>query len=393
MTSDTPRLARAQAPSKIGLGALAAARAYAMEHYARSLFVLVFLLPTLVALAYYAFIASDRYVSEARFIVRSVNSPATGSTSAFLQDFGIVRANDDAFAIHDYILSRDAMKAIMRRIDLRQVWSRDEEDFWTRYGTFQLSDTDEALFNYYKSRVQVEKDMEAGITSIKVSAHRAEDAQAIVRLLLALSEARVNEMNLRARRDSLRAAEQTTSLAARQLAQATVALTRYRDASQLVDPEQSADASIERKSDLDQELARLQVDLQTMRARAPGNPAIPALRQRIAALAGQVAVQRGELTGATGSLASKLGDYERLLVEQELAEKTYEAAQEQLNSAHEQVQRQQVYLETVAQPNLPDEAAEPRRLRYVFTVALLSFWSFLILYLLVSGSREHLNVS
>jgi hypothetical protein len=32
-------------------------------------------------------------------------------------------------------------------------------------------------------------------------------------------------------------------------------------------------------------------------------------------------------------------------------------------------------------------------LRYIMTAALLSFWAFLILYLLLSGSREHLNLN
>jgi capsular polysaccharide transport system permease protein len=140
-------------------------------------------------------------------------------------------------------------------------------------------------------------------------------------------------------------------------------------------------------------LAQLQVSLQTMQARAPNNPAVPALRQRIAALSAQVAVQRGELTGTNDALSTTLGNYERLMVERELAEKAHEAAQKQLDTANEQAQRQQIYIESISRPNLPDKSQEPRRLRYIFTVALLSFWAFLIFYLLVSGSREHLNVS
>jgi capsular polysaccharide transport system permease protein len=395
MSAESPRL---NAPAAgIGQGGghhrYGAFVASLMEHYARTLFVLVFLLPTLIAALYYGFVASDRYVSETHFIVRSISKPASEGASAYLQDFGILRANDDAFAIQDYVHSRDAMQAIMRRIDLRQVWTRDGADFWSRYGTLQLSDNDEALFKYYQRHVEVEKNLETGITAIKVTAYRAADAQAIARMILALSEARINDMNLRARRDAVSTAEEARAESARGLAQATVALTRYRDASQQIDPALSADASIERSSALDQELAQLQISLQTMLSRAPNNPALPALRQRIVALSAQVAAQKGELTGGDQSLSTKLGDYERLVVERELAEKTYEAAQKQLDSAHEQAQRQQVYIESVALPNLPDKAQEPRRLRYVFTVALLSFWAFLIFYLLLSGGREHLNVS
>ena len=394
MSADTPRLtSTAASPRSAGTGRFGPLIASLTQHYARTLFVVVFLLPTLVATIYYGLIASDRYVSETHFIVRSVSKSASEGAGAFLQDFGITRANDDAFAIQDYIHSRDAMQAIMRRIDLRKVWSPEGADFWSRYGALQVSDNDEALFKYYQRQVQVEKNLETGITLVKVDAYRPADAQAIARMILELSEARINEMNVRARRDSVASAEGIARDAARQLAQATVALTRYRDTSQQIDPAQSAGATIDRSSALDEELAQLQVNLQIMQSRAPANPALPALRQRIAALSAQVAAQRSELTGTSNALSTKLGDYERLMVERELAEKTYEAAQKQLDTASEAAQRQQVYIESVARPSLPDKSQEPRRLRYIFTVALLSFWAFLIFYLLVSGSREHLNVS
>lgn len=393
MNADAPRLTASAASARRSSSRYGKLIAAATEHYSRTLFVVVFLVPTLLATLYYGFIASDRYVSETHFIVRSVSKPAAEGAAAYLQDFGILRANDDAFAIQDYIHSRDAMQAITRRIDLRRVWARDGADFWSRYGGPLSPDSDEALFKYYQQQIQVEKNLETGITVVKVIAYTPQDAQAIARMILQLSEARINEMNLRARRDAVTTAAQVAGAAAGELAQATVALTRYRDTSQQIDPAQTADTTIERSSALAQDLAQLQIRLQAMQARAPDNPGLPALRQRVAAVAEQVAAQKGQLTGTRGALSSKLGDYERLLVERELAEKTYEAAQKQLDSAHEQAQRQQVYIEGLARPNLPDKSQEPRRLRYIFTVALLAFWAYLIFYLLVSGSREHLNVS
>jgi len=394
MSTTTPRLGAGQRSERDRpTGRFQSMLASWTQHYARTLFIVVFLVPTVIAAVYYAFIASDRYVSETHFIVRSVSKPASEGAASYLQDFGITRANDDAFAIQDYIHSRDAMQAILGKIDLRKVWGRNGADFWSRYGGVLGSDNNEALFRYYQSQVKIEKNVETGITAVKVTAYRPDEARAIAEMILQLSEARINDMNVRARRDSLASSEQTVGEAMRKLAQATVALTQYRDASRQIDPAQSAGATIDRGTALDQELAQLQVSLQTMLSRAPDNPAVPALRQRIAALSAQVAAQQGQLTGTTGALATKLGDYERLEVERELAEKTYEAAQKQVDAAREQADRQQIYIESVARPHLPDKSQEPRRLRYSFTVALLSFWAFLIFYLLVSGSREHLNVS
>ena len=81
-------------------------RSYLARRYGWVLFLGVFVLPTIVAAAYYGLIASDRYVSESRFLVRSVNKPASEGISAYLRDFGIARANDDAYAIQEYLYSQ-----------------------------------------------------------------------------------------------------------------------------------------------------------------------------------------------------------------------------------------------------------------------------------------------
>ncbi len=366
-------------------------RSYLMLHYGWILFLATFVLPTIGAAVYYGLIVSDRYVSESRFLVRSVNKPASEGISSYLRDFGIARANDDAYAIQEYLYSRDAMTAVMRRVNLRTVYTRPEGDLFTRYSPWGR-DTDEAFYRYFKQQLTVTKDDETGITSVTVSAYRAADAKAIMDALVALSEEQINILNVRARRDTLAQAQQTLAQAETGLTDATLALTQYRNASENVDPMKSAGAAVDRGATLDQSLAMLQVNLQTMLAKAPDNPAIPAVRGRIAALESQIAQQQGDLTGKTDGLSEKLGNYEELKVRQELAGKIYETAQAQLETARQEAIRQQIYIATVVHPNLPDDAIEPRRWRYFLTVALLSCWSFMMLYLLASGSREHLNL-
>ncbi|QNA82910.1 hypothetical protein G4G27_01955 [Sphingomonas sp. So64.6b] len=369
------------------------ARVYLTAHYGRALFIAIFVVPTLLAVIYYGLLASDRYISEARFIVRSADKPAALGAAAYLQDFGILRANDDAYAIADYIHSRDVMRTIERQINLKTVYTASNADMFSRFGGLSRTGTQEALFRYFIRQVAVEKDLESGITAVKVSAYRPEDAKAVLDRIVALSEERVNELNKRARRDSLADSERALNDAAQRMATATGELTRYRDRTATIDPQETAGATVDRSSTLQQELAQLQVTLQAMLSRAPNNPAIPALRQRIAGISTQVAAQQNQLTGDRNSLSGKVGGYEQLLVERELAEKAYEAAQKQFDAARSEADRQQVFIELIARPSLSDEAQEPRRLRYIATAALLSFWAFLIFYLLVSGSREHLNMS
>src|SRR5262250_2033334 len=64
-------------------------------------------LPTLIAGVYYFAIASDLYLSEAKFIVRSPKQVQTSSIGALLQSTGLGRAADDTAAVQDFIMSRD----------------------------------------------------------------------------------------------------------------------------------------------------------------------------------------------------------------------------------------------------------------------------------------------
>lgn len=368
-------------------------RGWLSAHYALALFIVLFLLPALLASVYFGLIASDRYVSETRFVVRSASKSASEGAAAYLQDIGIKSANDQAFAIQDYIRSRDAMKAIMSKLDLRKIWQNENADFISGYGPFFGQDNDEALYRHYLDQVRVEKNLETGITTVRVKAFRPDDAKALVALILQLSEAKVNEMNVRARQARLSTARHDAEDAARRLAETTVALSRYRDVSQVVDPAETAQATTIQETDLRAERGRIQSELSAMLSRAPQNPAMPAMRRHLGALDAEIAAQSAKLTGGRGSLSEKLKGYEQLFIEQELAANLYETAQKQLESAIEEASRKEIFIETVVAPNLPDIAQEPQRLRYTFTVVLLSFWTFLSVYLLVSGSREHLNLS
>ncbi|MBN8832594.1 MAG: hypothetical protein J0G94_18700 [Sphingomonadales bacterium] len=366
--------------------------AYVAAHYGRFLFFFVFVLPTAVAILYWGGVATDRYVSETRFIVRSVERPALEGAAAFLQDVGITRANDDAFAIEDFIVSRDMMRALMLRFNLREVYTRPEADWATRYWTIGR-DSDEAFYRYFRRQLALTRDLERGITTVQVSAYRQTDAKAIADMILQLSEARVNELNARALDDAVSVAKKNLQDAGANLVAANVALTRYRNESQLVDPAQTAGNIQDRASTLDMELAMLRIQLQGMVRYAPSNPGIPSLKRRIAAVEGQAAAQKSTLTGGDGALTTKLGDFEEFVVKRELAEQLFENAEKEFNAAMLDARRQQIYIEAIARPNIPDDSIEPRRLRNIATTALLSFWTFLILYLLVSGGREHLNLA
>lgn len=356
------------------------------------LFVVVFLLPTMLAALYYGLIASDRYVSEAQFIVRGVNTQQLGGLSVLLRTFGIDRSNDDAYAIQDYIESRDAVEDLSDTIDLRAVFGPPDADYFSRFGTILTGQTQEALYRFYLRRLDLIESVETGITTLRVHAHSATDAQTIALRLLELSEERVNAINSRARTDTLSFAEGLLQKAADEIVASQLALTRFRNDEMLISPDQAASGSLEVISALSQELAQEQVRLRQMQMTSPSNPNITASQERVRSLEQRIAAERANLVGSDEAIASKLSTYEELLLRRTLAEKSYESATLSLQEARQEAARKQIYLEALVQPKVADESRDPLRLRMIATVAILSFVVFVMSYLLVAGGREHLNM-
>src|SRR5215471_6416927 len=165
-------------------------------------------LPTLVAGVYYFAIASDLYLSEAKFIVRSPKQVQTSTIGALIQSTGLARAVDDTAVVEDFIMSRDAVGKLEQQDHLRAVFDRPEGDFVTRFPGILMRSDFEALFQRYAHFVSVETDRTSGVTALRVKAYRAEDAQDLARALLSYSEGLVNELNERARKDALGTARQ-----------------------------------------------------------------------------------------------------------------------------------------------------------------------------------------
>src|SRR5205807_9512716 len=73
-------------------------------------------LPTLIAGVYYFAIASDLYLSEVKFVVRGPAKSPTSAISAMLSS-GSPAVSEDTFAVHEYLMSRDAVQRLDREDD------------------------------------------------------------------------------------------------------------------------------------------------------------------------------------------------------------------------------------------------------------------------------------
>jgi capsular polysaccharide transport system permease protein len=355
----------------------------------RLLFLSLFLLPFTLMTTYMLAIASDRYVSEARFIVRGISNSNIGGLAVVFRAFGIANAKDDAFAVLEYLHSRDAVIDLSKRLPLAEMLNRPEADIWAGYGRVWPDTTVEALYRQYQRYVEVYYDPQTGITTLTVQSFRPEDSQAIAKELLLLGESLVNRMNNRAQADSISHAETTMRAAEERVIATQAALTEFRNREMMLDPGSQTGGTVQLITSLTAELASLRVLIQQTREKSPLNPNIPALEARAQALQRQIDERRSDIVGSDSSLANKIGNYERLVLEREFSERALVAATNAFENARQEARRQRIYIETVAFPHLPDTSTQPRRWRLIITTFLFGLMAYAMAWLLFVGAREH----
>ena len=208
-------------------------------------------------------------------------------------------------------------------------------------------------------------------------------------MLLTMGENLINQLNERGRQDMVRFATSEVAAAEKSAKAAALALSGYRNEKAVFDPERQSALQLQQISKLQDELIANKMQLAQLQMLSPANPQIASLQKRSQTLQAAMDAEMGKVAGSGTSLTNKSADYERLVLERGFADKQLGGALASLEQARNEAQRKQLYLERIVQPNKPDVAVEPRRIRGIFTVFCLGLMAWGILTILVAGVREH----
>lgn len=342
--------------------------------------VLVVLVPVLVAGLYFGLIASDRYESEMQFSLRNFK---TSMPAAFMSLTGLPTGNlmQEAKVVESYVHSRALVDHLMQRLDLFAKFNGPDIDYLSR---FPADDPIEDFMEYWRERVGVHVETLSGIVTVTVQAFSAQDAQEINSLILEAVDQLLNELSARARADLLQFNRQDLDQAQERLKALSEDLAALRNSTGLLDPELYAKS-------LSAVATELEVRLSDMRVRqraALGSmnadtPQMRFLARQIETLEGEIARLRQEIAspGSTGeTLSTTKALFDRYVLDQEIARKQYTQASLEYERARLDADRRQVYTAVVMQPTLPEDAEYPRRV-WSWTVVLvlcISAWGGLV---------------
>lgn len=353
-------------------------------------FILCVVLPLAGSIGYFGFLASDVFISESRFVVRTPQkAPQSGLLGSLLQVNGFQRAQDDSFSVHDFMLSRDALAALDSKLGLKSSFSDATLDPLSRFPGPFIDDSFESLYKHYKKHVTVNYDITSSITTVTVRAYTAQDAFGMNSALLQMSEDLVNRINDRGRGDLIRFATADVTEAEAKAKSAAFALASYRNRRSVFDPERQSTLQLQQITKIQDELISTKLQLAQLRSLAPSNPQVPTIERRVRGLEVEMANEMSKVAGGGNSFTDKAGEFERLQLERTFADRQVASALSNLEAARSEARRQQLYLERVVQPNLPDTAIEPRRLRAIIATFVVGLLSWGVLTMLMAGVREH----
>src|SRR6187455_3422032 len=106
------------------------------------MFSVLVVVPVLVSIAYFGLFASDQYLSQASFLVKSPSQQGgqTSTIANLIQTTGLSRGQEETNAVLDYVRSRNALEDLQKRIDVRAMFMSPQADRLARYPSPLLQD-------------------------------------------------------------------------------------------------------------------------------------------------------------------------------------------------------------------------------------------------------------
>jgi capsular polysaccharide transport system permease protein len=358
-------------------------------------FLLFVLLPSLVSAIYLIFFASDQFVAEARFAVRtasfnvrSSNSPGVAASSSGMP----IVASQDAYVIGSYIRSAAILKDLPEKLRPNVIYTRELVDTWAR---LKENAGLEAEMTYWRSMTSVYVEHSSGIVTVKVRAFTPEDARDVLQSILVASERLVNQISVKARNDAMTNAEAEVLKTQLALETTLTDIGKLRDKYGMISPVSAARnvSALLLQAMSERITLKGQYEVAT-RSTSPNAPTAKRIRTKLEVLDKQIKGLEGQLTSKDSgaeTVSSTIAEFEKLEMRRLFTEKLNVAAQDALERARERAERQNVYVAVFVPPMLPEYAEHPKRysLAILVSIALLTLWGIFALIAAAVGDHKY----
>lgn len=347
------------------------------------------LLPTILLALYYVFIAADRYVSKAQFIVEG-DDPGSVSIAAlgFLTPGG-GEAGLDAELVKTFVLSPAMVEYLDEELQLREHFSSPDIEFFSR---LSADASRESFLSYYLRRVDVVIAEKAPILQLEVQGFDPQFARRLAEAITKRAERFVNDVSQSLAREQVAFVHGELEKANDRLHKDTAHLVDLQNRNRMLDPVAETQAVAQIIGGLQQEQSRLRTELKALESFLSATaPEVVAMRKKIAAVESQINQERAKQVKA--GERQPLNDLVLEFKERELSVKValdiYQGSLKSLEAAKLDASRKVKHLVQISAPTLPDESGMPRRLYNVATLFVFLNLVFWVGRLLLASIRDH----
>lgn len=372
-------------------------------------FLAVVALPLLLISGYYVFFASNQYVAEFRFTVTEVSpqlasvqgvTPSTSSSGASalsgiassmgLGGIGISNSTMNNYMVIDYLKSPQAIEDLQKQLDVKKIFSSSKYDWFARFDNGKPT---EKFVEYWRGMTNFSYDPMTGLASAQVRAFEPQDAVAIAKALVRMSEQLVNRLKERAAINGITFAEKEAEKAQQRLKRVRTELAEFRIKEGIVDPNGNVGTNIELTKNLRANLLQLQTELSSLNKQAigMGSASAKVLVSRIEATQDQLRAQEREMSKereANGALVSVVGRYEQLDLDRQFAQAMALSTLQALDQARANAAAQHLYLTPYVMPTRPESSAYPKRLYSILSAGAVLMVIWVTGFMVVRSIRE-----
>jgi capsular polysaccharide transport system permease protein len=345
----------------------------------------------LMASLYFGLIASDRYVSQAKVIVKQADNSVGNEFNLPLLGVGASSGMLDAKLVREFILSLDMLQYLDATISLRKHYENENADVLSRLWE---NDTQEGFLNYYRSHVTVVYDEQSAVLKISAQGFAPEFSQKIVETLLKHSEDYINEISHRLAKEQVGFVETELARAAEHLRQSKKEILKFQEQYELFSPTEEGGAKLQVVNELEAQLTQMEADLNNLQSYMNDTaPEILALKAKIGAVMNQLMVEREKLVGKGnlnfGDVTAKYAD---LQLDLEFATDLYKTSLLSLEQARIEAYRKLKHLVVVDSPSLAEEPELPRRLYNLASILIILLLLYGVFKIALATIREHQDV-
>jgi len=328
----------------------------------------IIIIPMLLLTTYYLLIASNRYVSESKVVVKR-NAELGGQLGGIAIPFLNVAGgsnNEDAQHLIQFIHSPDMLGRLDKQFALRKEYALRGLDFVNHLAPWASR---EDFLELYRQHVEIVFDEKTGVLTIRALADTSDRAQKINQAILREAEQFINGLSQQLAREQVDFANQELLRSHKGLNEAKETLLNFQNKNGVLDPLVSAEISNRVIGELEAQLAGKQVELQTLSGTLQDNAAqVVALRQAIFSLKQQLLTERKKLTSAQGNglnrVAAQYLDHKSMV---DFQVDVYKISLAALEKMRVETARKVKSLAVLSSPQLPEEAEYPRRIYMLAT--------------------------